>query len=252
MHIAIAGSGSTGLSCAHTLIDSGVPADRITLLDARAEVGSPAHKPGLLNHGDVWQPLLHSWGLTDQTYLHPTSSGLIGLRREWLEKSLAIGAAERGVHLFVKTRIIFSEFIGSRCRLICSDVGGLEGGVWEGDLVVDALGRPPAALAKETDHTVLSSSSENNLISIGESNDHIESPWLGIISSDQLATTPGVRSFRRGDGTWETWHQGSRNALDRESSLEEFSGTFSSFESACVDASLVRGVALAQAALERM
>jgi hypothetical protein len=136
--------------------------------------------------------------------------------------------------------------------LICSDVGGLEGGVWEGDLVVNALGRPPAALAKDTDHTVLLSLSENNFISIGESNDNIESPWWGIISSDQLASTPGVHSFRRGDGTWETWYQGSHSPLDYESSLEEFSGTFSSFESACVDASLVRGVVLAQAALERM
>lgn len=252
MHIAIAGSGSAGLCCAHTLLDSGVSADQVTLIDARAEIGSPAHKPGLLNHSDVWQPRLSSWGLTDQAYLHPTSSNSIGLRREWLEKSLAIGAAERGAHLFVKTRIFSTESLDSRCRLICSDVGGLEGGVWEGDLVVNALGRPPAALAKDTDHTVLTSLPEYNLISIEESNVPIECSWSGNITSEHLETTSEARSFKRGDGTWETWHQGSRRALDRESSLEEFSGTFSEFESACVDASLTRGVALAQAALERL
>ncbi len=252
MHIAIAGSGSAGLCCAHTLIDSGVPADQLTLIDARAEVGSPSHKPGLLNYNEVWQPRLQSWGITEQTYPHPTPSGSIGLRREWLEKSLAIGAAERSVHLFVKTRIISTESLHSRCRLNCSDVGGLEGGVWEGDLVINALGTPPAALAKDTDHTVLTSLSEHNLISIEESKIPVEYSWKGVITSDQLTTVLDAHSFKRGDGTWETWYQESQSVLDQESALEEFSGTFSEFETACVDASLARGVALAQAAMERM
>ncbi len=252
MHVAIAGSGSAGLSCAHTLFDSGIPTDRITLIDARAEVGSPSHKPGLLNSSEVWQSQLQLWGLTDQTYPHSTSSGTIGLRREWLEKSLAIGAAERGAHLFVKTRIISTESLDSRCRLICSDVGGLDGGVWEGDLVVDALARPPVALGKEVDHTVLSPLPMKYLISIKESQNPIEHSWKGIITSHRLAAASDTHSFQRGDGTWETWYHESRDALDHESALEELSGTFSEFESACVDASLARGVALAQAALERM
>jgi len=252
MLIAIAGSGSAGLCCAHTLIDSGVPADQVTLIDARAEVGSPSHKPGLLNYSELWQPLLQSWGLTEQTYPHPTPSGAIGLRREWLEKSLAIGAAERGVHLFVKTRIISSESLDSRCRLFCSDVGGLEGGVWDGDLVVNALGRPPAALGKDVDHTVLASLSDNNMISIEELENPIELSWSGIITSKRWDVALDAHSFRRGDGTWETWYQESQSVLDQESALEEFSGSFSEFKSACVDASLTRGVALAQAALERL
>ena len=56
--------------------------------------------------------------------------------------------------------------------------------------------------------------------------------------------------FMRGDGTWESWEQGTdviQNYI-----LEEFTGNFSDFNYACIDNSLTLGSALAQAALTHL
>lgn len=249
MRIAIAGAGTTGLSCAHILIDSGIPSTSITIIDARAEIGSPAHKPGFLNDADTWLSQLTSWGMTNQAFTNQIDTNTIGLRREWLEKSISLGLAERGAHIFVKTRIISSDSNNSSCRLICTDVGGLLDGKWEGDLIIDALGQPPAAINENTEHGVLQSVSDSHRISIDRTADQVNLEWRGAITSKRMETeSPFV--FMRGDGTWESWEQGTdviQNYI-----LEEFIGKFSDFNYACVDISLTRGSALAQAALTHL
>jgi len=92
--IQIAGGGLTGLSCALELLDNNY---NIEIFEARQEIGNPVRSPG-------WITI----DLKDR--IKRSSSALLtkhgwALRREWLEKALAIEVVDKGGIIHLKHRI---------------------------------------------------------------------------------------------------------------------------------------------------
>ena len=124
LKVIIAGAGLTGLSCAMTLLDEN-PSVQIHLFDARAEIGSPQRKPGLLHCASTHEQLM-DWGV-----LPPAHLTLAGGRRPWVEKSLAQQLDLRGAHIHVRARLI---------GMSDKDVTTASGEVYEADIILDATG----------------------------------------------------------------------------------------------------------------
>lgn len=92
--IKIAGGGLTGLSCALELIENGY---EVEIFEARQEIGNPVRSPGWLtidlgekiNKASSASSSKHGWAL----------------RREWLERSLAIEVVDKGGLIHLKHQI---------------------------------------------------------------------------------------------------------------------------------------------------
>ena len=92
--IKIAGGGLTGLSCALELIENGY---EVEIFEARQEIGNPVRSPGWLtidlgekiNKASSANQSEHGWAL----------------RREWLERSLAIQVVDKGGLIHLKHQI---------------------------------------------------------------------------------------------------------------------------------------------------
>jgi len=88
--IQIAGGGLTGLSCALELINNG---HEIEIFEARQEIGNPIRSPG-------WVTIDLGEKINKASSASLTKHGW-ALRREWLEKALAIEVVDKGgiIHL---------------------------------------------------------------------------------------------------------------------------------------------------------
>ena len=92
--IQIAGGGLTGLSCALELLNNG---HKVEIFEARQEIGNPVRSPGWITI-DLGEKI------------NQASSALLtkhgwALRREWLERALAIEVVEKGGIIHLKNQI---------------------------------------------------------------------------------------------------------------------------------------------------
>ena len=120
MDIVIAGGGLTGLSAALELNEH-----RVTIIEARQEIGSPTRSPGYI----VDTSLIP---IDEFEFLQLENNCF---RRSWLEKQMAIQAIENGVEILVKTRIV-----GFEEGLSLKGAGPGSPTSIEGDVYIDALG----------------------------------------------------------------------------------------------------------------
>jgi hypothetical protein len=92
--IQIAGGGLTGLSCALELINNG---HEIEIFEARQEIGNPIRSPG-------WVTIDMGEKINKASSATLTEHGW-ALRREWLEKALAIEVVDKGGIIHLKHRL---------------------------------------------------------------------------------------------------------------------------------------------------
>ena len=92
--IKIAGGGLTGLSCALELIENGY---EVEIFEARQEIGNPVRSPG-------WLTIDLGEKINKASSAHQSEHGW-ALRREWLERSLAIQVVDKGGLIHLKHQI---------------------------------------------------------------------------------------------------------------------------------------------------
>jgi len=92
--IQIAGGGLTGLSCALELLDNG---HNVEIFEARQEIGNPVRSPG-------WITIDLGEKINKASSALSTKHGW-ALRREWLEKALAIEVVDKGGIIHLKHQI---------------------------------------------------------------------------------------------------------------------------------------------------
>ena len=92
--IKIAGCGLTGLSCALELIKNGY---EVEIFEARQEIGNPVRSPG-------WVTIDLGEKINKASSAHQSEHGW-ALRREWLERSLAIQVVDKGGLIHLKHQI---------------------------------------------------------------------------------------------------------------------------------------------------
>lgn len=253
MHdIIIAGSGLTGLSCAHHLLESGIESTRIKLVDARQELGSPTRSAGLIRHSSQWMSILTTIA-QPQTMLMDLGDNLTSVRREWLEKSFAIHLAQRGVSFQLKSRIDSIEISDSNLKLSIN--GGYDNinsttDFW---LVIDALGRKPNSTGFPGRSDILVQYDSKKIIPADERGDLIL--WSGSITpSDDNSVDFNSQycSFPRGDSLREQWKLESDNDNSHSSPTETIIGHHPpSLTEFTIDATLTRGILLAESTLTR-
>lgn len=295
MRVLIAGGGCSGLAAAVTLAEARVAgrldgATEVWLVDARQELGSPVRLPGWLVDVERWMPWLQARGLAHVAALKVHENGHGSVRREWVEKSLAIEAVARGVRTRLKQRIVALEEVdgtagaargwrlqtatGGPVRL--GDVSDPAG--WPVfDAVIDATGVQPMAAGWPGAPTALELPQPAGGVWCASRPAEPASVHLSGGVAVDLAPAwqelpPGVATpvegghrlrLERGDGTRECWwfEDGDPPALDGLASLpdapltgwlERMSGWAASVHGGSIDAALMRGVAAAETLVEQL
>lgn len=198
MSILVAGGGVEGLACAIELSKSN---QNITLVDARQEIGTPTFRPGYYSEesSDEW---LNQLNLPPQVQIQSFSQGW-GLRMEWLEKTMATRASEKGIEILVKTRI--TGFEDSTNTISVRSAGPGAPLQLSPSHVIDCLGIQPPSPGSPGEPSILGRTIPTPLIK-----------WFGSIStpkSESMKDT-GVWDERliipRADGTVEHWRKGAQ------------------------------------------
>ena len=233
MHIQIIGAGLSGLVCAHSILDKHEKT-LITIYESRPEIGYPQHKPGIVNEFDKYQDNLRNWGLTEFTRCYSVD-GKGGLHRPQLEKDLSINLTQRGVDIFLKTRVEGAS----------SDQQGL--------FSLQSKGAGPSITNTIANMIIDTTGSQSPLKSFEQRIHIAQHPtftWVGGVSISEDIPNTAKWSGQRLDGTTEHWYP--VDTIDQDFDwLSVMEGEFTE-EEAFIDSSIEHGITLASLALERM
>ena len=196
----VAGAGLRGLACALTLAKAG---EKVTLVDARQEIGTPSVGIGYSINNKVidWINSLNPPELL-QIKKHDRCWGM---RIEWLEKLLAQRVGEEGVDIIVKTRIISHNSGPDEEILHVRGAGPNDPKILSATKIYDCLGDQPTRPGWPGSFTVLGRAPRTDLVE-----------WSGAISIPERIPNEwkhhgwdGERlAFTRADGTIECWMKG--------------------------------------------
>ena len=246
MEIIIAGGGLTGLSCSYELQKVGI----ITkIIDFRQEIGSPTRSPGVIRDNEFWNLWCKDFNLYPQCSFYNNQNGLSGIRREWLEKNIAIELGKSGIKIFPKRKIDIVNY-DNRFEIITNKDSKRSNEKYNCDIIIDALGNKKQTTTWSCDPRIISEEiviENKSLISIPKIQNLTS--WTGGITLD-LETKRILEEgnetiiFERGDGLFECWSK--ENILPNTNWIEVMKGEHpnSPFEFS-VDISIKRGIELA-------
>jgi len=208
LNIIIAGAGLTGLSCAFELQKSGI---NTTLIDFRQEIGSPTRSPGVIRDVEFFKSWLETFNLNPKCSYLENKENIAGIRREWLEKNLAIELGKFGNKILMKRKIGFVNMdTKGKVKLSTNIQSKRSKKEFDCNIVVDALGNKPQTKSWSCNSKILSEKSflnNKNLISIPKLQSLTS--WRGGLTSDsdtliKFETEDDI-IFQRGDGFFECW-----------------------------------------------
>ena len=247
--VLIAGAGLTGLACAFHLLEMGLTAEKVKLVDARQELGSPNRSSGLLLDTTRCSHLLGC--LDGQLQLQDLGDNRSGLRREWLEKSIGIHLTKAGATIDLKRRIDDCESTPKGVRLSINqgkEAIEILGGI---GILVDALGSKPRSSGFPGDCNIIRSTAVHAVRS-----PHLQDirEWLGTLipsEDEHIDISPIHTSFLRGDGLREEWTREPSPDLLHSNDWTEImvSRHPPKIDEFSVDVIIQRGTALAEAVL---
>ena len=246
MEIIIAGGGLTGLSCSYELQKSGI---NTKIIDFRQEIGSPTRSPGIIRDNEFWEMWCKDFNLYSQCNFYNNENGLSGIRREWLEKNIAIELGKNGTIIYPKRKIDHINY-RNKFEIITNINSKRSNKIFNCDVVIDALGNKKQNATWSCNPKIISQkilSKNKSLISIPKLKELTS--WTGGITLDcetknQFKEDNNNITFERGDGFFECWSK--ENILPNTHWLEVMKGEHpqSPLEFS-VDISIKRGIKLA-------
>ena len=209
MDVIIAGGGLTGLSCAFELQKFGI---KSTIIDFRQEIGSPTRSPGLIRDIDYWNNWRKTFNLDSNCDFIENDNGFSGIRREWLEKNLAIELGKKGINILMKRKIDHLLIENKKINLITNEKSKRSCKTFTCDFVVDALGNKSQNSTWSCNPQIIL----ENLLSTNSSLISIPKPPTLVTWNGGLTLNVNTKKqfqkqsidnivFERGDGFFECW-----------------------------------------------
>lgn len=180
----IIGGGLTGLSCAFKLILMEVEPEKITIYEARQEIGSPTRSPGIGKKSKNLQLVIDNILFQPLTKLF-NNDNYFTFRREWFEKSILIHLTNLGCSIKLKNTVKNNLVIDSNTVLINCAGKKMKSSGFPGDF---------------TDFSQL-----KRIIEIKENKTYI--PWYGFltINSFNIKNNNDIFSILKTEDYYETW-----------------------------------------------
>lgn len=254
MSIIICGGGLSGLSCAYELQKVGV---NTSIIDFRQEIGSPTRSPGIIRDNKFWNNWCNEFELYPQCNYQINQNGDGGIRREWLEKNLAIELGKNGTNIFTKRKIDSLSSNNGEIKVITNVKSKRSNKTFTCDIIVDALGNKSKNKMWPCNSNIILDQIPNyfqTVINIPKHKKLVN--WTGGITSD-IPTKNNLKNnkenivFERGDGFFECWSK--ENILPNTNWLEVIRGEHPiSCLDFSVDLSIKKGIKLAKLTKEKI
>jgi hypothetical protein len=231
------GASISNLVTAHHLSEK----NEVHLIEIHAELGMPSSHPGFLSDLEK----LSKYTTEDQIkFLRPYANERgWGLRSEWLCKHLAMNAAQRGVQIHTRTRIV--SIVQHEGKFLVEYQGGgpLSSDTLLVDHIIDGSTEVPDAPGGRT-HEI------DVTLNLVRPDFGVTAVWFGgtALTTDCTILPEQAWGFQRAEGLSEVWFEGAPSWVPEHGWIEQIQSSLSTTAAQrTIDAQIDEGKRLAEA-----
>jgi hypothetical protein len=215
----------------------------VTLIELHAEIGMPSCQPGFIANLKKLEPYMTEEQM-EFLHPHPNESGF-GLRSEWMTKLLALNAAQQGVNIHTRTRIINISYDTDGYHVHHQGAGPNSKETLHFDTIIDAsthVPEAPGSLQHQIDEHIERTSPDFGIVAT----------WFGgtALTTDCNVLPESAWKFDRAEGLSEVWFEGDPPWTPHHGWIEQMTSHLSSrVELRTIDAQIDQGHHLSEALL---